>query len=66
MFRQVCIIEPLFFKTMSGMHRRPFEGRHLVFMRNKVRTHHSDKCFYPVDVRKVDVPIFPHHLRQII
>ena len=30
MFRQVCIIEPLFFNTASGMHRRPFEGRHLV------------------------------------
>ena len=30
MFRQVCTIEPSFFKTTSGMHRRPFEGRHLV------------------------------------
>ena len=30
MCRQVCIIEPSFFKTTSGMHRRPFEGRHLV------------------------------------
>ena len=30
MFRQVCIIEPSFFNTTSGMHRRPFEGRHLV------------------------------------
>ena len=65
-FRQVCIIEPSFFKTTSGLHRRPFEGRHLVFMRNKVRTHHSCKCFYPVDVRKVSVPIFPHHIRHIM
>ena len=32
MFRQVCIIEPSFFNMTyaSGMHRRPFEGRHLV------------------------------------
>ena len=30
MFRQVCIIEPSFFKTLSGMHRRPIECRHLV------------------------------------
>ena len=30
MFRRVCIIEPSFFNTTSGMHRRPFEGRHLV------------------------------------
>ena len=30
MFRQVCTIEPSFFKTTSGMHRRPFEGRYLV------------------------------------
>ena len=31
MFRQVCIIEPSFFKTTSGMHRRPFDVRHLVY-----------------------------------
>ena len=30
MFRQVCTIEPSFFQTTSGMHRRLFEGRHLV------------------------------------
>ena len=32
MFRQVCIIEPSFFKMAyaSRMHRPPFEGRHLV------------------------------------
>ena len=30
MFRQVCIIEPSFFKTTSGMYRRPFKGQHLV------------------------------------
>ena len=30
MFRQVCTIEPSFFNTTSGMHRRPLEGRHLV------------------------------------
>ena len=30
MFRQVCIIELSFFKRTSGMHRRSFEGRHLV------------------------------------
>ena len=30
MFRQVCTIEPSFFNAASGMHRRPFEGRHLV------------------------------------
>ena len=32
MFQQVCIIEPSFIKTTSGMHRRLFEGRHLVFL----------------------------------
>ena len=26
----VCAIEPSFFKTTLGMHRCPFEGRHLV------------------------------------
>ena len=31
-FRQVCTIEPSFFETTSGMHRRPFECRHLVLM----------------------------------
>ena len=31
MFRQVCTIEPSFFKTTSGMHRPPFEGRYLVW-----------------------------------
>ena len=31
MFRQVCIIEPSFFMMSSGMHCRPFEGRHLVY-----------------------------------
>ena len=31
MFRPVCAIEPSFFKTTSGMHRRLFEGLHLVF-----------------------------------
>ena len=31
MFRQVCTIGPSFFNTTSGMHRRPFEGRHLVW-----------------------------------
>ena len=30
MFWQVCTIEPSFFKMTSGMHRCPFEGRHLV------------------------------------
>ena len=30
MFRPVCIFEPSFFNTTSGMHCRPFEGRHLV------------------------------------
>ena len=30
MFRRVCTIEPPFFNTTSGMHRRPIEGRHLV------------------------------------
>ena len=29
-FRQVCTIESSFFKTTSGMHNFPFEGRHLV------------------------------------
>ena len=29
MYRQVCTIEPSFFNTTSGMHRRPFESRHL-------------------------------------
>ena len=32
MFLQVCIIEHLFLNTTSGMHRRPFKGRHLVFI----------------------------------
>ena len=31
MFRQLGTIEPSFFKTTSGMHRPPFEGRHLVY-----------------------------------
>ena len=31
-FLQVFAIEPSFFKTMSGMHHHPFEGRHLVFV----------------------------------
>ena len=31
MFRQVCIIEPSFFNTTLGMHRRQIEGRYLVF-----------------------------------
>ena len=30
MLRQVCIIEPSFFNTPSGLHRRFFEGRYLV------------------------------------
>ena len=30
MFRCACTIAPSFFKVTSGMHRRPFEGRHLV------------------------------------
>ena len=30
MFRQVCIIEPSFFNSTSGMQRRPIEGGHLV------------------------------------
>ena len=30
MFEEVSIIELSFFNTTSGMHRRPFEGRHLV------------------------------------
>ena len=30
MFRQFCTIESSFFNKTSGMHRRPFEGRHLV------------------------------------
>ena len=30
-FQQVRTIEPSFFKTTSGIHRRPFYGRHLVF-----------------------------------
>ena len=29
MFQQVCTIEPLFFKMMTGIHCHPFEGRHL-------------------------------------
>ena len=32
MFRQVCIIEPSFFNTTSGMHRRPSEGRQFYFL----------------------------------
>ena len=31
MLQQVSIIEPSFCKTTSGMHCRPFEGRHLIF-----------------------------------
>ena len=30
--RQFYTIEPSFFKTTSRMHRRPFDGRHLVFI----------------------------------
>ena len=33
MFQQVYTIEPSFFKTTLGMHRRPFEGQHLVFFK---------------------------------
>ena len=29
MFLEVCTIEPSFFKTTSGVYRRPFESRHL-------------------------------------
>ena len=36
MFRQLVTIEPSFFKTTSGMHRRSFEGRHLVVYGFKV------------------------------
>ena len=32
MLRQVCAIEPSFFNATSGMHRRPFKGRHLVLL----------------------------------
>ena len=31
--RRVCTIEPSFCNTTSGMHPRPFEGRHLVSFR---------------------------------
>ena len=31
-FRQVCTIEHSFFKTTSGMHRHPFEFRHLAIL----------------------------------
>ena len=31
MLQQVCTIGPSFFNTISGMHRCPIEGRHLVF-----------------------------------
>ena len=31
LIRQIFIIEPLFLNTTSGMHRRSFEGRHLVW-----------------------------------
>ena len=30
MFRQICTIEPSFFKTISGMHRCPIEGPHQI------------------------------------
>ena len=36
MFRQVCIIEPSFINATSGMHRRPIEGRHLVWIWNSI------------------------------
>ena len=32
MIRQVCTTEHSFIKTTSGMHRRPFESRHLVII----------------------------------
>ena len=48
MFRQVCIIEPSFFNTTSGIHRRPLEGRHLVNLQLKLmvmltKTAHGQK-----------------------
>ena len=32
MVRQVCIMEPSFFKKRSGRHRRPIGGRHLIIL----------------------------------
>ena len=34
-FQQVCTIEPSLFKTTSGTHLRPFDGRHLVYIPSK-------------------------------
>ena len=38
---KVCTIEPSFFNTMSRMHRRPNEGRHLVYYMNEAFIHYK-------------------------
>ena len=52
LFRQVCTIEPSFFKAASGMHPRPFEGRHLVWNKWWICNRSSS--------RLVDESIFGH------
>ena len=51
MFRQVCIIETSFFKMTyaSGMHRRPFQGRHLVIY--KIVSFCFDIVYFIVSIR---------------
>ena len=53
MFRQVCAIEPSFFNTTSGMHRHPFEGRHLVLN----LYHYLEIRDYKCNTKKLLVPI---------
>ena len=45
MYQQVCTIEPSFFKTMSEMHRRPFEGWHLVGIGMHLTPCGTEVCF---------------------
>ena len=51
MFQQVCIIEASFFKMTyaSGMHRPPFEGRHLVIY--KIVFFCFDIIYFIVNIR---------------
>ena len=51
MFQQVCTIEPSFFKMTyaSGMHRPPFEGRHLVIY--KIVFFCFDIIYFIVNIR---------------
>ena len=36
MFQQICTIDPLFFKTSSGMHRHPLQGQQFCMLAIKI------------------------------